>query len=77
MRRIALVTSRTGAAVRDMVTVIQRRFPRVTILVPNPEGGLSGVDDAYLFMGMSVHGDRVAREGCVEGHHHPLAVQAG
>ena len=32
-RRIVLVTSSTGAAVRDMVTVIQRRFPRVTILL--------------------------------------------
>ncbi len=32
-RRIALVTSRTGAAVRDMVTVIRRRFPRVAILL--------------------------------------------
>ena len=32
-RRIALVTSATGAAVRDMVTVIQRRFPPVTILL--------------------------------------------
>lgn len=32
-RRIALVTSSTGAAVRDMVTVIQRRFPRLTILL--------------------------------------------
>ncbi|MFM8980754.1 MAG: exodeoxyribonuclease VII large subunit [Planctomycetia bacterium] len=34
-RRIALVTSPTGAAVRDLVTVIQRRFPDVTlVLVP-------------------------------------------
>ncbi len=32
-RRIALVTSRTGAAVRDMVTVIQRRFPGVSLLL--------------------------------------------
>ncbi len=34
-RRVALVTSKTGAAVRDLVTVIHRRFPRVEIvLVP-------------------------------------------
>jgi exodeoxyribonuclease VII large subunit len=34
-RRIALVTSRTGAAVRDMVTVIRRRLPSaVVLLVP-------------------------------------------
>lgn len=32
-RRIALVTSPTGAAVRDLVTVIQRRFPSVTLLL--------------------------------------------
>ena len=32
-RRIALVTSATGAAVRDMVSVIQRRFPTVTLLL--------------------------------------------
>jgi len=32
-KRIALVTSRTGAAVRDMVTVITRRFPNVAILL--------------------------------------------
>lgn len=32
-RRIALVTSPTGAAVRDLVTVIQRRFPQVTLLL--------------------------------------------
>ncbi len=30
-RRIALVTSRTGAAVRDLVTVIQRRLPSVCL----------------------------------------------
>jgi exodeoxyribonuclease VII large subunit len=32
-RRVALVTSRTGAAVRDLVTVIHRRFPRCEILL--------------------------------------------
>jgi len=32
-RRIALVTSRTGAAVRDMVTVIHRRFPGVHLVL--------------------------------------------
>ncbi len=32
-RRIALVTSRTGAAVRDLVSVIQRRYPAVTLLL--------------------------------------------
>jgi len=32
-RRVALVTSATGAAVRDLVTVIRRRFPPVTILL--------------------------------------------
>lgn len=32
-RRVALVTSPTGAAVRDLVTVIQRRFPSVTLLL--------------------------------------------
>src|SRR5690606_17292037 len=32
-RRIALVTSKTGAAVRDLVTVIQRRFPRVELVL--------------------------------------------
>ncbi len=32
-RRIALITSRTGAAVRDMVTVIRRRFPCVDVLL--------------------------------------------
>ena len=32
-RRIALITSRTGAAVRDMVTVIRRRFPSVDLLL--------------------------------------------
>ena len=32
-RRIALVTSRSGAAVRDLVTVIHRRFPRVELLL--------------------------------------------
>jgi len=32
-RRIALVTSRTGAAVRDMVSVIRRRFPCVDVLL--------------------------------------------
>lgn len=34
-QRIALVTSKTGAAVRDMVSVIQRRLPGVTILLRN------------------------------------------
>jgi len=32
-RRIALVTSKSGAAVRDLVTVIQRRFPRVELVL--------------------------------------------
>jgi exodeoxyribonuclease VII large subunit len=32
-RRIALVTSPTGAAVRDLVSVIRRRFPPVTLLL--------------------------------------------
>ena len=32
-RRIALVTSPTGAAVRDLVSVISRRFPPATIVV--------------------------------------------
>ncbi len=32
-RRIALVTSRTGAAVRDLVSVIRRRYPPVTLLL--------------------------------------------
>ncbi|MDA1195855.1 MAG: exodeoxyribonuclease VII large subunit, partial [Planctomycetota bacterium] len=32
-RRIALVTSRTGAAVRDMVTVIHRRHPGVDLVL--------------------------------------------
>ena len=32
-RRIALITSRTGAAVRDMVTVIRRRYPAVHLLL--------------------------------------------
>jgi exodeoxyribonuclease VII large subunit len=32
-RRLALVTSKTGAAVRDLVTVIHRRFPRCEILL--------------------------------------------
>jgi exodeoxyribonuclease VII large subunit len=32
-RRIALVTSPTGAAVRDLVTVIRRRYPNVTLLL--------------------------------------------
>ena len=32
-RRIALVTSKSGAAVRDLVTVIHRRFPRVEIVL--------------------------------------------
>ena len=34
-RRVGLVTSRTGAAVRDMVSVIRRRFPSVSILLVN------------------------------------------
>lgn len=32
-RRIALVTSKSGAAVRDLVTVIQRRFPCVALVL--------------------------------------------
>ncbi|MDJ0974438.1 MAG: exodeoxyribonuclease VII large subunit [Planctomycetota bacterium] len=32
-RRIALVTSRTGAAVRDLVSVIRRRLPGVSLLL--------------------------------------------
>jgi exodeoxyribonuclease VII large subunit len=32
-RRIGVVTSRTGAAVKDIVRTVQRRFPPVTILV--------------------------------------------
>ncbi len=32
-RRIALVTSPTGAAVKDLVTVIRRRYPDVTLLL--------------------------------------------
>jgi len=32
-KRIALVTSPTGAAVRDLVTVIRRRYPDVTLLL--------------------------------------------
>jgi exodeoxyribonuclease VII large subunit len=32
-RRVCLVTAKTGAAVRDMVTVIHRRFPRVEIVL--------------------------------------------
>jgi exodeoxyribonuclease VII large subunit len=32
-RRVALVTSKSGAAVRDLVTVIHRRFPRVEIVL--------------------------------------------
>lgn len=32
-RRIALVTSKSGAAVRDLVTVIHRRFPHVELLL--------------------------------------------
>src|SRR5262245_8011140 len=32
-RRVALVTSKTGAAVRDLVTVIHRRFPRIEIVL--------------------------------------------
>lgn len=32
-RRIALITSPTGAAVRDMITVSQRRFPGLALLV--------------------------------------------
>jgi len=32
-RRIALVTSKSGAAVRDLVTVIHRRFPRVELVL--------------------------------------------
>lgn len=32
-RRIALITSKTGAAVRDMVEVISRRMPGVTLLL--------------------------------------------
>ena len=34
-RRICLVTSRSGAAVRDLVTVIHRRFPRVALVLVN------------------------------------------
>ncbi len=34
-RRIALITSPTGAAIQDLITVIRRRFPAVTlVLVP-------------------------------------------
>jgi exodeoxyribonuclease VII large subunit len=32
-RRVCLVTSKTGAAVRDLVTVVHRRFPRVEIVL--------------------------------------------
>jgi len=32
-RRVALVTARTGAAVRDLVTVIQRRYPKIEIVL--------------------------------------------
>lgn len=32
-RRVALVTARTGAAVRDLVTVIQRRYPPIEIVL--------------------------------------------
>jgi exodeoxyribonuclease VII large subunit len=34
-RRVCLVTSRSGAAVRDLATVIHRRFPRVEIVLVN------------------------------------------
>lgn len=45
-RRVALVTSKTGAAVRDLVTVIHRRFPRVEIvLVPVKVQGAGAAQD--------------------------------
>ena len=45
-RRIALVTSKTGAAVRDLVTVVHRRFSRVEIvLVPVLVQGKGAAED--------------------------------
>ena len=45
-RRVALVTSKTGAAVRDLVTVVHRRFPRVElVLVPVKVQGAGAADD--------------------------------
>ncbi len=60
-RRIVLVTSRTGAAVRDMVTVIQRRFPAVTILlVPvrvQGDGAAHEIADALAFADTQARAD--------------------
>ena len=45
-RRIALVTSKTGAAVRDLVTVIERRYPKVEIvLIPVLVQGKGAAED--------------------------------
>ncbi|MFM8387330.1 MAG: exodeoxyribonuclease VII large subunit [Planctomycetia bacterium] len=58
-RRIALVTSPTGAAVRDLVTVIQRRFPAVTlVLVPVRVQGAGSAEEIARGIAFA---DRAAR----------------
>lgn len=58
-RRIALVTSRTGAAVRDMVTVILRRFPSVSILLVPTR--VQGEGSALEIAAALERADRLAR----------------
>ncbi len=58
-RRIALVTSPTGAAVRDLVTVIRRRYPDVTLLlVPVRVQGAGAAEEIAHAI---VFADRAAR----------------
>lgn len=58
-RRVALVTARTGAAVRDLVTVIQRRFPPIEIvLVSVRVQGAGAADDVARGLALA---DRAAR----------------
>jgi exodeoxyribonuclease VII large subunit len=66
-RRIALVTSPTGAAVRDMVNVIRRRFPPARILlVPvrvQGEGAAEEIAEALRDLGEDPRGSEVVIVG--------------
>jgi exodeoxyribonuclease VII large subunit len=62
-RRVALVTSPSGAAVRDLVTVIQRRHPGVTlVLVPVRVQGAGAAEEIAAGLGFA---DRAARADAI------------